>query len=158
MNFLIVQRTHTITAMLFNASLLNIACSGVRGRSIFIPPTLSTPQSLAPVPLQLTLPHWPYVDIIPLPALRSKLLQAHDIIDPHDIWQDLVDGEVRVWGSQSWDERGWEISERFALKWWFLMDEEVLGTTNFWRAARGDQGLDVRELKNKIGREVGTVA
>lgn len=140
--------------MLFNASILKIACSEVRGRSIFIPPTLSTPKSLTPTPLQLTLPHWPYIDLLPLPALRNKLLQAHDIIDPRDIWQDLANGEVKVWGTQSWDERGWEITEPFARKWWFLMDEEVLGTTNFWRAARGEQGLDVGTLRRSLGKNV----
>ncbi|KUJ08160.1 uncharacterized protein LY89DRAFT_691066 [Mollisia scopiformis] len=154
-NFLVLQTTHTITAMLFNASLLNIACSNVRGRSIFIPTTLATPSSLAPTPLQLTLPHWPYIDIIPLPALRNKLLQAHELIDPRDIWQDFINGEVKVWGSQSWDERGWEITEGFAVKWWFLMDEDVLGTTNFWRAARGEKGLDAKGLRNRIGQVVG---
>ncbi|CZR69927.1 uncharacterized protein PAC_19828 [Phialocephala subalpina] len=163
-HFLVLQTTRTLTAMLYNASLLNIACSEVRGRSIFVVDNAPTPPSLAPVPLQTSFPHWPYVDVIPLPALRNKLLQAHDLIDPRDIWQDLTEGDkvegngegngdmgIKVWGNQSWDERGWEIGRGFATKWWFLMDEEVLSTTNFWRAARGEEALSVEGLKRRIG-------
>ncbi|KAF8856182.1 hypothetical protein BDZ45DRAFT_692032 [Acephala macrosclerotiorum] len=158
-HFIVLQTTRTLTAMLYNASLLKIACSQVRGRSIFIPSSLSTPISLSPTPLQLSLPHWPYIDILPLPALRNKLLQAHDLIDPQDIWIDLIEGNrigegdmgIKVWGNRSWDERGWEIGRGFATKWWFLMDEEVLGTTNFWRAARGEELLSVEGLKKRIG-------
>lgn len=68
-----------------------------------------------------------------------------------------MNGEVKMWGTQSWDERGWEISESFATKWWFLMNEEVLGTTNFWRAARGEPVLDVVGLKSRIGRSIAAV-
>jgi hypothetical protein len=40
----------------------------------------------------------------------------------------------------------WEIDETFARKWWFLMDETVLASTNFWRAQRGDIPLILAQL------------
>ena len=57
---------------------------------------------------------------------------------------------MKVWGNIPWDETGWEIGERFAMKWWFLMDDEVLRTTNFWRASRTDETLSLREIKRKF--------
>lgn len=39
------------------------------------------PPSLLPLPLQTIIAHSPYVDLIPIPALRERLLLAQHIID-----------------------------------------------------------------------------
>jgi len=62
------------------------------------------------------------------------------MIDGHEIWDDLQ-SDVRVWGNSPWDEKGWEVGERFAVKWWFLMSEEVIAVANWWRGLRGERSL-----------------
>lgn len=62
-------------------------------------------------------------------------------------------GELKVWGNTPWMEMGWEISEMFAVKWWFLMSDEILAGTNFWRGTRGEMGLSLEGVKSRL-REV----
>lgn len=65
------------------------------------------------------------------------------------MWHD-VSSDVKVWGSNPWEEGAWEISERFAIKWWFLMGEEVLTGTNMWRGMRGERRLGVEGIKARF--------
>lgn len=78
-------------------------------------------------------------------------MQARDVIEGQEIWNDLVEG-VKVWGNSPWEERGWELSEGFVGKWWWLLDEECLGSTNFWRVARGEGVLRLGDVKGRLGR------
>jgi hypothetical protein len=159
---MLLHSTTTIAAMLANAYILGVPCDRPQGRSIFIHPNLIVPQSLTPTPLQSTLPHYPYLDLIPIPSLRENLLKANEIIDVHEMWQDLSAGEVQVWGNTPWEEAAWEIGERFATKWWFLMDDEVLKSTNFWRGTRNERSLTSGAIKKKFRsrllEDVGEVA
>jgi hypothetical protein len=66
------------------------------------------------------------------------------------MWQDLSVGEVKVWGNTPWEGDGWEIGERFAVKWWFLMDEEVLKGTNFWRRMRDERVLTLEGIRKSF--------
>ena len=59
---------------------------------------------------------------------------------------------MKVWGSNPWEEGAWEIGETFAVKWWFLMEEEVLRGTNIWRGLRGERRLGVEGIKARFGR------
>jgi hypothetical protein len=143
--------------MFMNARILNVQCTDTSRAIIHIPTGLFTPPSLAPTALQCSKPHYPYVDLLPFPSLRDNLLKAGDIIDSREMWDDLSAGEIKVWGSTPWDKTGWEVGERFARKWWFLMTEEVLEKANFWRAGRGDRRLSVSEIKGGVRKEVGQV-
>jgi hypothetical protein len=67
----------------------------------------------------------------------------------HEIWNDISQ-EVKVWGSNPWEEGAWEIGERFAVKWWFLMGDEVLKGTNMWRGMRGQGRLGVESIKARF--------
>jgi hypothetical protein len=53
----------------------------------------------------------------------------------------MVSGDLKVWGSTPWDTLAWEVGPEFARKWWFLMDNEILRASNFWRRQRGEQDL-----------------
>lgn len=53
----------------------------------------------------------------------------------------MLSEEWRIWGSTPWESHGWEIGEGFVRKWGFLLDEEILSGTNFWRAQRGEEAL-----------------
>jgi hypothetical protein len=152
LNFIIVTGLSTMAAMLHNGRILNIPCDrGPPVPSIFLSLTHSThlyPAALAPTFLQSTVPHFPYVDLLPFPSLRDNLLKAGEIVNALEMWSDLSNGGVKVWGRQSWDERNWEVGEGFARKWWFLMDESILRVTNFWRRLRDEVDLEIGALKN----------
>ncbi|KAH8650552.1 hypothetical protein BGZ60DRAFT_520394 [Tricladium varicosporioides] len=109
---------------------------------------LPTPPALTPTTLQNTIPHLPYLPLIPFPSLRDKLIEARGFIDAREIWNDLSLGEVKVWGNTPWEKTDWEVGESFARKWWFLMTEEILETANFWRMARGEKSLSLRGIRS----------
>lgn len=150
-HLIIVRALGTLSALLLNASILQIDCTNIRGHQIYIPENLSTPTALTPTPLQTNTPHFPYVDLIPFPSIRDRILQSQHIINGVEIWGDIT-RDVKVWGNTPWDDQGWEIGERFAVKWWFLMDDEVLRTTNFWRGTRDERGLSMGEIRDTFHR------
>ncbi|KAJ6082020.1 hypothetical protein N7499_006894 [Penicillium canescens] len=111
----------------------------------------SLPPSLQPTIFQLTIPHHPWIDLIPVPEIRDNLL--HLDVNSYDAAQLCRDmrgfqevaggrGGVAVWG-QSWDPHGWEISPAFAQKWpWVVQrSERLLKSTNYWRGTRGEPPL-----------------
>lgn len=149
-HFILLHSTSTIAAMLMNAKILSVPCDRPQGQRIFVSEHTITPPSLAPTLLQSTLPHFPYLDLLPIPAFRTNLLKSNEIIDVIEMWQDLSEGEIKVWGSTPWEEAGWEIGERFAFKWWYLMNTEVLRSTNFWRSSRGEMLLTYEGLKRSF--------
>ncbi|KAK4067298.1 uncharacterized protein Triagg1_7741 [Trichoderma aggressivum f. europaeum] len=124
-----------ISACTANATLLQISCASTHPRTFHITDS-KAPASLEPTLLQKTIPHPPVIDIIPFPGVRNRLIRSLDVIDLIKLSQDLVDGAFRVWGNAAWDGTGWEVTEAFARRWWFLMDEQLIGVTNFWRRQR----------------------
>jgi hypothetical protein len=151
--YLFIQGLSTLSAIITNAALLHINCApATRHTPLPLLPAPDQPPSLAPTALQSQIPHFPYLDLLPLPLLRDKLLRHN--VDPYEIWADLMAGEMKVWGGSPWVGNGWEISERFAVKWWFLMSDEILGGTNFWRGVRGEGALSWEGVKARI-QEIG---
>ena len=142
---LIVQNIKAVSAFSTIAILLNISCDA--GPGFNISPSISVPQSLTPTPLQKSIPHEPYVDIIPFPAVRDRILSSLAVIDEVQLCMDLQEGAMVVWGDVAWDPLGWEISEDFTQKWWFLIDDQVVRTSNFWRRQRGEKPLTVPFLQ-----------
>ena len=57
---------------------------------------------------------------------------------------------VNVWGNSPWEEGTWEIEEKFAVKWWFLMGDEVLKGTNMLRSLLGKARLDMNHIKSRF--------
>lgn len=152
---ILLQSMTAVTAMVANAKLLAIDCRAPAEPRIPDYTSLNIPFDLQPTVLQNSTPHYQYVDLISIPALRNNLLKANDIIDIKEIWKDLSAGELRVWGNTPWDENGWEISESFAEKWWLIMSREVLKSTNFWRGTRGEMPLNIEAIKAslRLGRK-----
>ncbi|KAJ6125617.1 hypothetical protein N7471_012934 [Penicillium samsonianum] len=113
----------------------------------------SLPPSLQPTIFQLTIPHHPWIDLLPVPELRDNLLhRSPDLYDAAQLCRDMRGfqqvtggrGGVAVWG-QSWDPHGWEISPAFAQKWpWVVQNcHSLLESTNHWRRTRGEAPLRV---------------
>lgn len=145
-----IQGTSTFAAMMTNAHILRMNCEPPHTTDIHIAPSTAAPPALAPTALQSIQPHKPWIDLIPFPSLRDNVLRGSEILDSREIWWDVVGGAVRVWGKTPWDKRGWEVQESFAIKWWWLMTDEVLEETNFWRVSRGEGPLNLARIKATI--------
>lgn len=82
--------------------------------------------------------------------MRDNLLLAGDSYDEDQLCNDLVEfvdltneqTGLIVW-SEPWDPAGWEISETFLKNWGWTVNGcvELLESTNFWRATRGEDAL-----------------
>lgn len=99
------------------------------------------PRNLIPTFEQRTIPHQMHIDILPWPSIRTNILKQMATINQSELSLDLERNHLKVWGSTPWDPMGWEMSEEFLHKWWFLLDLSVLQSTNFWRAQRGERKI-----------------
>ncbi|OAA49834.1 hypothetical protein BBO_01469 [Beauveria brongniartii RCEF 3172] len=91
------------------------------------------PASLTPTPLQLRIPHHPWIDLLPLPRMRDNWLLAiyvQERLTEEDevrLWEDLVEWDgaaaasLVVWGEPS-DPRSWEATVPFLRQWGRLLD------------------------------------
>ena len=140
-NCLLLAPMEIIAAYTSNATLLQVSCSPPTHRRTFCPFNPSMPSTLAPTPAQTAIPHPSFIDIIPFPGFRNRILHSINVINLETLSRDLTDGAFSVWGRDPSDATGWEISERFAKTWWFLVDEELLRTTNFWRSQKSENML-----------------
>ncbi|KAL4991854.1 hypothetical protein BDW68DRAFT_198108 [Aspergillus falconensis] len=133
-------------------------------------PTSSTffPASLQPTPIQLTVPHHPWLDLLPIPQMRDNLILAEAgagagageeyCYDDVQLCRDMCgygtlslpadrstgNGEtgIIVW-RDPWDPEGWEVTETFLRRWGWVVAEctELFRATNRWRAVRGERAL-----------------
>ncbi|KAM0322267.1 hypothetical protein ACHAQA_009556 [Verticillium albo-atrum] len=122
-------------------------------------PTTRCPASLQLTPLQPSVEHHPWIDLLPFPMLRQNFLRevalhGEDSVDEDDMCRDIVQGAVGadvvvtdaatliVWG-ESWDPMGWEATVPFLRKWGWLFagSTDILESTNYWRTRRGERAL-----------------
>lgn len=124
---------------------------------MFLSPTPEQPipPSLYPTPLQRTVPHEKWINVLPHAVWRDNLIRAAGTFDSYDMRHDLLAGLWKGFsGSDSerkgliawstpWEISGWEVSEGFWKKWgWSLKGcEGVLEATNRWRALRGEEPM-----------------
>lgn len=155
---------------IFNASILNgiilsfdslnmideDAISPFNDKQIIISPNL--PKDLEPTPLQLTVPHHPYIDIVPFAGFREKVLRFLDLIDEDDLCH-MMYTDWGVWGNRPWDKTSWEVGQKFSEKYWFLMDEDMIRASNFWRSQKGLKPLKIQQPMRGVerGKVVGEV-
>ncbi|KAK9376565.1 uncharacterized protein V1513DRAFT_251602 [Lipomyces chichibuensis] len=129
------------TAMCHNITKLPLARDLPRFQ-VFVVPQLSDlidiPPSLYPTQLQGIVPHIQYIDAIPFASLRdSLLLQLHSGgFDEIDFCSDLLADGFRIWGNDPTQPMAWEITEEFAKKWRWLMDDSILDIAKFWSGQR----------------------
>ena len=138
--FIVLHGMGACTAFLCIAEILKLACCQNSGFNIAAS-TDTLPLSIAPTLKQKTVPHQPYVDMLPWSSVRDRMLNSPSAINESEFVHDMASGDLKVWGSVAWDPMGWEIGPDFAQKWWFLMDDEALKSTNFWRSQRGEKAL-----------------
>lgn len=108
------------------------------------------PPKLQPTALQICIPHHPWIDLFPFPALRDTILLQGDDFDEDDLCYDLVEtchapserSGLIVW-ADAWNPESWEVTEEFVRKWgWMLRGcDDLLRSTNLWRRRRGEEDL-----------------
>ncbi|KIW03649.1 uncharacterized protein PV09_04972 [Verruconis gallopava] len=145
-NFIILHNMNSMNAFRRIAILLEIKCSYEPGFH-FRAPIEKLPPNLAYTIQQQLVPHKTYVDYIPWPSLRDNILSSIAVINEDELVKDL--SEMKIWGTMPWDPMSWEVTAKFVKKWWFLIDESVLRSTNFWRAQRGEDPLTMAETTER---------
>ena len=139
-HFIVLQSSNTFAAFVRISEMLDLACMQEPSDNFNIrTPICNLPQAIAPTSQQQLIPHKPYVDMLPWPSLRDRLLKSLSVINESEFVMDLV--SLKVWGITPWDPMGWEFAPEFVRKWWFLMDDGILHSTNFWRAQQGEEPL-----------------
>lgn len=89
--------------------------------------------------------------MLPFPALRDRILEALQVINEEELCKDLQSEEWKIWGKKPWEPGSWEFSGEFVGKWWFLVDEEMVRMTNFWRVQRGEELLRLPHGQKLVG-------
>ena len=148
-NSLNYTETAIILAMFHNARCVGLEIQDLMHKSPFYRPNttmVDDPQALLaaarkpwiPIHLQPTLPqilipHHPYLDLLPFPALRDRIITlaatAPQLFHPMDLKKDILRGGLycnrlcpQPGGRQPWDMRSWEVAPWFLRKWRLLID------------------------------------
>jgi hypothetical protein len=129
---------NAINALFVISDILNLTCSQ-RPRTYC--PITPGPPSLLPTELQKTVPHHGYIDMIPFPILRDRILETLSVINEEELCRDLQSDDWKIWGKKPWEPGSWEFAQDFVLKWWFLLDDDILRMPNFWRMQRQEEPL-----------------
>jgi hypothetical protein len=113
---------------------------------------------LRPCATQLMYRHHPYIDVLPFPTFRERLIKLacaeEPMIDEDELCKDLENDGLICWGSSPdggsaatgsgapWDIRSWEAQGWFMKKWWILIggaEGEIYKQTQWWREMRGER-------------------
>lgn len=103
----------------------------------------SLPAALQPTFLQLRTPHHAYIDLIPSPALRDRLIQAEfeaanafltEICT--FVYETEDRGQLTIWGDDYLSEFSWEFSADVLEKWGSILTDQWRERANFWRRQR----------------------
>ena len=109
------------------------------------------PAHYHPTDTQLLVPHHPFIDVLPWPSVRNKLictlaqppqLRPPSARDPMAIMflaldiDDDAEG-VRISGSDGLDEASWEIGQTIFKNWWWAFSRPIINNSNRLRIDRG---------------------
>jgi hypothetical protein len=113
---------------------------------------------LRPCAAQLMYRHHPYIDVLPFPTFRERLIKLacaeEPMIDEDELCKDLENDGLICWGSSlgggsaakgsgaPWDIRSWEAQDWFMKKWWILVggaEGEIYKQTQWWCEMRGER-------------------
>ena len=113
---------------------------------------------LRPSPTQLIHRHHPWIDVLPFPTFRERVIKLvcsdPPMIDEDELCLDLLNDGLICWGSSMgggnrttgsgapWDPRSWEAQSWFMKKWWVVIggvEGEIYKQTEWWCELRGDR-------------------
>ena len=113
------------------------------------------PAHYQPTESQQRIPHHPFIDILPWPSVRNKLIWAFSqppqfrppsARDPMAVMLLAMDVDddaegVRIAGSDGLDERGWEVGQTMFKNWWWAFSRSIIENSNRLRLERGAGAL-----------------
>lgn len=112
---------------------------------------------LAPTPLQISHPHELYIDTIPFPIFRDRVITLLAMNPPafngDELKRDIESEGLLVWGATQGandvsakiarDKRNWECAKWFFNKWKLLVSGSGLEEqSRWWRTMRGEDSSD----------------
>jgi hypothetical protein len=109
------------------------------------------PPSLRPTVIQQQVPHHPWLDLLPIPKMRDNMILAGSSLDEEELCIHLVgftskisSPGIAIWG-EAWDPAGWEVTDSFVRRWRWLLEgcDDLLRSSNMWRAKRGEKPLPI---------------
>lgn len=150
-------------------------CLSYRLTSFRQNPNYHLPPSLAPTRIQRTIAHEHLIDGVVQPSLRDQMILMRGKYNILKVFRDLSTqyeipgGECArrvglslpslifpnltyrhlALSEDPLDHRNWEISEEWMIKYFILVNRELIATCNRWRAQRGDRLLDYDELRRE---------
>lgn len=107
------------------------------------------PAALRPTELQHATMHHPWIDLLPVQAMRENIFRRDpDSFDEEELCHamrgqaPLHNPGLLVW-RDPWDPTGWEVTEDFIVSWpWVVAGcADLLRSSNVWRARRGERPL-----------------
>jgi hypothetical protein len=110
----------------------------------------SLPLSLRATDIQCTIPHHPWLDLLPFPQMRDNLISAGESFDETQLCLDMkgygysdTDHTGLIVWRDPWDPEGWEVTESFARHWGWVLRGcwDLFRSTNSWRLRRGERPL-----------------
>ncbi|PKK45945.1 hypothetical protein CI102_9126, partial [Trichoderma harzianum] len=106
-------------------------------------------KSLPPTALQRSIPHHPWIDILPYPQIRDNLLRLESGVSTTmekrqydaDSLCHWMSGLI-LWGDP-WDLASWEVTAEFLNEWGWTLEGcvDLFRSTDYWRARRGERPL-----------------
>ena len=168
-NHIRINRLSFVAACLANAPLIGVAperACGPNSISPFYCPNLpsdsveilqrtfsSLKQDLRPCQSQISVNHRVYLDLLPFPDFRERVLGLIShlpmLFIEAELCKDLDNDGMICWGSgidfgsgTPWDKRSWEINPWFLRKWWMLtggVDGEMYSQSRWWCEMQGQR-------------------
>lgn len=120
-------------------------------------PFISLPPSLLPTVAQFTIPHHPWIDLLPCPRLRDSIIfacQEMTELAETQLCEDMAGaGQLQmngdgpglvVWGDAHLIS-SWEVSQPLLNKWKkiFIGCDQLIQSSNNWRASRNEVPLKI---------------
>jgi hypothetical protein len=166
--FLTISRVNIMSACLENARMMGISSDSAvepNRESPFHEAFLSSdlPSTIAqfsylkpdlrPSIVQIQNSHFLWVDVLPFPEFRDRLLSLRQagpgVFDESELCHDIDEGGIICWGrnegggcGRPWDRRNWEMRPEFLKKWWMLTggpDGELWKQSRWWAETRGEE-------------------
>jgi hypothetical protein len=117
----------------------------------------SIPPWLQPTEAQQRIPHHPFIDMLPWPSVRTKLIvmftrpeqnrppSARDPLAVVKMMTDMDDEQegFRVTGGDGLRYDNWEIGQAFFTHWWWALDRDIIDKSNQHRLKRGAPRLQI---------------
>jgi hypothetical protein len=119
--------------------------------------------NIHPTKLQLNVPHSLFIDVLPWPSVRDRLihLTTSGVLDMHTVKMDLVGklfgctgagNTLVIHGDDPLDEESWEMSEYFLQKYhpYVHFERKIIRRTNFWRRHRGEPDVNLEKCSEEF--------